>query len=79
MPSRPDRAIRSGYFAPRDSFVNGRPPCCARLAPASGPKRCSVRVPTEKAIYGRWELMAWEMRLGETLIRPPGERPQGIL
>ena len=25
MPSPPDRAIRGGYFAPRDSFVNGRP------------------------------------------------------
>ena len=25
MPSLPDRAIRGGYFAPHDSFVNGRP------------------------------------------------------
>jgi hypothetical protein len=38
-----------------------------------------VTVPTPEAIVGRWELMAWEIRLGETLIRPLGERPRGIL
>ena len=37
MPSRPDRAIRGGYFAPRDSFVNGRPHSRAAWAPPADP------------------------------------------
>jgi hypothetical protein len=34
---------------------------------------------TLEAIRGRWELMAWEERVGKTLIRPLGERPQGVI
>jgi hypothetical protein len=38
-----------------------------------------VTAPTWESIVGRWELMAWETRLGHTLIRPLGEWPQRIL
>jgi Lipocalin-like domain len=34
---------------------------------------------TLEAIRGRWELTAWETRVGETLIRPLGEHPQGVI
>jgi len=34
---------------------------------------------TLEAILGPWELTAWEMRLGEALVRPLGDRPEGIL
>lgn len=40
MTSRPDRAIRGGYFAPRDRFVNGRPRRpCAPWRPSNGSYR----------------------------------------
>lgn len=35
--------------------------------------------PTLEAILGRWELVAWEIRIGERLIRPFGEHPQGVI
>jgi Lipocalin-like domain len=38
-----------------------------------------VAARTVEAIFGLWELTAWEMRLGETPVRPLGERPQGML
>jgi hypothetical protein len=34
---------------------------------------------TMEAVRGRWELVASEVRVGETLVRPFGDRPQGVI
>lgn len=34
---------------------------------------------TLEAVRGRWELEAWEIRVGETLHRPLGEHPEGVI
>ena len=30
-------------------------------------------------LVGRWELVAWETRIGEQLVRPMGDEPVGVL
>jgi hypothetical protein len=34
---------------------------------------------TVEAIRLLWELRAWEVRVGETIFRPLGDRPQGVI
>jgi len=38
-----------------------------------------VSVLAGDTLVGRWELISWETRLGDQVINPLGDRPQGVL
>jgi hypothetical protein len=46
---------------------------------ASSLSDCLATDLTFEAVRGRWELTAWDLRVGETLIQPLGDHPQGVI
>jgi hypothetical protein len=46
---------------------------------ASSLSDCLATDLTIEAVRGRWELTAWDLHVGEKLIQPLGDHPQGVI